>query len=721
MEIKQNEAITAAGLRVSMPIPGVVRVTDGKHKGSYMVSAHTRKAAPKVEGERLIWGKITVEPENGMALYYEGKLLSTDYSGQRQPKTSLPPEELAQLLAEGHNIPAEFLPNSDYWKVEVCKALAPDAVIYGLGDKTGFLNKRHYAYVNWNTDDPAPHCDNFKSLYKSINFFMVYSDNGCLGILADNSYRTRFDFGKENEGYYFWSHAGGNLDYYMIPGRTPKDVLKRYQALTGKNMLQQKWIYGYHQSRWSYYTEREVLDTVKTMRDNQLPIDAVHMDIDYMEGFRVFTFHPTRFPDPKGLTEKLAGQNIKPISIIDPGVKIDPGYFMYDEGMEQGYFAKNSDGTVYEGAVWPGPSVFPDFTQEKTRQWWGSQMKRMTDAGIRGIWNDMNEPANFTGQLPDDVQFAAGKHTEIHNVYGHLMAKATYDGLLKADGRRPFVLTRACCAGSQKYSAGWTGDNHSLWAHLQLSLTQMMNLGLSGMNMVGSDVGGFGSDCTPELLVRWMQLGAISPFFRNHYAKGTRNQELYAFDQATMDNCRKALNLRYHLLPYIYDLAHEDMPILRPLVLEFPDDPVCRELTDQCMLGGALLAAPVMTPSVTAGAVYLPKGTWYDYYTGKRYTGGRYILADAPADRMPLFAKAGAVIPVSVGTPQSVEEITEVILEVFPGNGRYVHYMDDGESMAYLNGAVRKISVSVHGKHVDQKVTAEGYPGPDSLEVKWMA
>ena len=720
MQITHNEAVTASGLHVYMPLPGVIRVTDGNHKKkSAMVSARLRKSAPRAEGSRLYWGKICIEPENGMALYYDGKLLSRDYSGSRQPRIPISQEELKQLMAEGH-IPAEHLDAVSAWKVEVVKELAPDAVIYGLGDKTGFLNKRHYAYINWNTDDPSPHCDHYQSLYKSINFFMVYSGSGCLGILADNSHKTRFDFGKEQPGYYFWSHADGALDYYMIPGKNPKEVLARYLALTGQNCLQQKWVYGFHQSRFSYYNEKELMEMVDTMRKNRLPMDAVHMDIDYMDGFRVFTFHRDRFPDMPGMTAKLAEKNVKPITIIDPGVKVDPGYFVYDEGVEEGHFITNPDGTVYQGAVWPGAAVFPDFSQEKTRAWWGEKLKIMTGKGIRGIWNDMNEPADFTGQLPDDVRFAEGLHKEMHNVYGHLMAQATYDGLLKADGRRPFVLTRACCAGSQKYCAGWTGDNHSHWAHLQLSLTQMLNLGMSGMYLVGSDVGGFGSDCTPELLVRWFQLGAISPYFRDHYAKGTKNQEAYAFDEATMDGCRKALDLRYHLLPYIYDLAHEEMPILRPLVLEYPDDPVCRELTDQCMLGSQLLAAPVMTPGVTARAVYLPKGIWYDYSTGKRYTGGQYVLAEAPADRIPLFARAGAVIPTAKGTPQSAEEITEVVLEVFPGRGKYVHYMDDGETLDYRQGKIRKLSVSVKGRTVTQKVTEDGYPGPDSLEVKWM-
>ncbi len=702
------------GLSVTMPLAGVVRITDGHHRGSFAVSARKRSIAPKMEGETLVWGDIRVGPD--LRLYYKGRLLCADHTGPRKALISLHPAEIEQLKAEGHQFE-----DGGKWKHTVCKQLPADAVIYGLGDKTGFLNKRHYEYENWNTDNPDPHCDNYKSLYKSINFFMVYSAAGCLGILADNSFRTKFDFGKESDDYYFWAHEDGALDYYLIPGDTPKDVLLRYQALTGESQLQQKWVYGFHQSRWSYFDEAELLEVADTMRENSLPMDAIHMDIDYMDGFRVFTFDKKRFADPAAITGSLAKRNVKTVAIIDPGVKEDPGYFMYDEGVAQGHFAKNPDGSVYVGKVWPGASVFPDFTQEKTRRWWGDKVKIMLDAGVRGIWNDMNEPANFTGQLPGDVQFQKGDHREIHNVYGHLMAQATYDGLLRAENRRPFVLTRACFAGSQRYCSGWTGDNHSMWQHLQLSLTQMMNLGLSGMNNVGSDVGGFGSDTTPELLSRWFQLGAISPFFRDHYAKGTRRQEAFAFDKGTMDNCRAALDLRYHLLPYLYDLAHERLPMLRPLVLEFPDDPKCRELTDQCMLGHALLCAPVMTPGVTARAVYLPKGTWYDYYTGKKFTGGQYVLAAAPLDRMPLFARAGAILPVSAGKPQCVEDIRQVVLEVFPGRGRHTHYIDDGETMDYRDGKVRKIALSLRGRNLTQKVVADGYPGADALEIVWKA
>jgi len=718
MMIQNNEAVLDSGLRVSMPLPGVVRVTDGQHRKSYAVSARLRKRKPESDGQRLVWGKIAIEPYNGMALYYNGKLVCKDYSGKLKHNGPVSGEALAVLKAEGHLNSEDLRRLGAAWKQEVVKAIGPETVIYGLGDKTGFLNKRHYVYENWNTDDPKPHCDNFRSLYKSIPFFIIAGENGFCGILADNTYRSLFDMGKESDDYLYWAHADGSLDYYMIPGKDIKQVLGRYYALTGRNELQQKWVYGFHQSRWSYETAEKVAEVASRMREARLPLDAIHLDIDYMDAYRVFTFDRSRFPDPGKLMNDLAKQNVHTVSIVDPGVKLEPGYFVYDEGVKQGHFAKNPDGSIYEGAVWPGPSVFPDFSQLKTRQWWGKKLKIMLDAGVSGIWNDMNEPANFTGQLPDDVQFADGDHLQMHNVYGHLMAQATYDGLKKLTGKRPFVLTRACYAGSQRYCSGWTGDNHSLWHHLQLSLTQMMNLGLSGMNMVGSDVGGFGSDTTPELMIRWMQLGSLSPFFRNHSAKGTRNQELYCFDKQTVDACRKAMELRYHLLPYIYDLAHEPLPMLRPLVMEFPHDPHYRGITDQFMLGGSLLAAPVMSPGVTARAVYLPKGVWYDYYTCERYTGGKYFLADAPLDRMPLFARAGAIIPVSVGNPQSTEELDAVMLEVFAGKGSFVHYTDDGESLAYQEGAIHRLGIRVRGKTVEQKVLEDGYNAPDHLHVK---
>lgn len=716
MQILHNEAVTESGLRISMPLPGVVRVTDGGHKGSYMVSARLRRSAPRVEGGRLTWGDISVEPENNMALYYRGQLLLSDHTGQAQAARTLSDEEKALLLAEGHAAEAQTR-----WPITVRKSLAPADAIYGLGDKTGYLDKRHYAYENWNTDDPSPHVDCFQSLYKSINFFIVKGEHGFCGILADNTYRTHFDFGKESPDCLWFGHAGGALDYYMLPGRDLKEVLRKYLRLTGAPKLQQKWAYGYHQSHWGYKSADEIRQIADTMRKYRIPFDAIHCDIDYMEGYRVFTFHSQRFPDPKALCDHLRSIHVKPITIVDPGVKKDPGYFVYDEGEANGYFAKAADGATYVGKVWPGDSVFPDFTRPDVRAWWGEKLKLLTDVGIRGIWNDMNEPANFTGQLPDDVRFAEGDHLEIHNVYGHLMAQATYEGLLKADNRRPFVLTRACCAGSQRFCSGWTGDNHSMWDHIRLSLVQMMNLGLSGMYHTGPDVGGFGSDCTPELLERWFQAGCLAPFLRDHYAQGTRPQEPWAFGEETLAIVRKALRLRYHLMPYLYDLAHEDLPILRPLILEFPEDDRCRNLCDQYMVGPSLMAAPVITPGTAARAVWLPKGTWYDYYTGKRYTGGRYILAEAPRDHLPLFARAGAILPVAAGSPEWVEDITQVKLEVFPGSGSFVHYEDDGETVDYETGALHALKITLRGRTVTQTVLKNGYDAPGQLAVEFKA
>lgn len=720
MEHSKHEYVTSAGLRISMPLAGILRITDGAHRDSFMVSAKFRRKPAQVHGSRLVWGDIALDPEKGLSLYYKDKLLCADYPGSRMIISYLSPEE-REFQVDKNHLPLEALNLSEKWPVTVCKTLGPRDAVYGLGDKPGFLNKRGYAYENWCTDDPAPHTELYKSLYKAINFFILQTPDGCCGFLADNTNRTRFDFGKENSSYFYFSHEGGCLDYYMIPGRDLKEVLRGYHRLTGRQQLQQMWVYGYHQSHWGYFTREEVLEVARKMRQNRLPMDGIFLDIDHMEGFRNFTFDPVRFGTPEALTKTLSEKNVKAVCIVDPGVKASPDNPLYLSGVQGSHFAKNPDGSIYVGRVWPGDAVFPDFTRPQTRAWWSRKVTELALKGVRGIWIDMNEPANFTGPLPDTVRFGKWNHAEIHNVYGHLMARAACEGLERAGNRRPFVLTRACCAGSQRYCAGWTGDNHSHWAHMQLALTQILNLGLSGMTMAGADVGGYNGDCTAELLVRWMQFGALCPFFRNHFAKGTRHQEPYAFGPEVTDLCRKALELRYHLLPYLYDLAHEELPMVRPLVMEYPHDENCRNLSDQFLVGRSLLAAPIFSPGITARAVYLPQGTWYDYYTGKKYRGGRHILADAPMDRIPLFAKAGAIIPVSTGCPQSVEEIREIRLELFPGRGRHTHYTDDGQTREYRNGAFHSLQITVNGRTVSQKALHRGYPGPEELEVLWKA
>lgn len=655
---------------------------------------------------------VKVKDNEKLDIYYNGKLVLSDYEKARKKSEKNPYEDLAIAELEGHTVGKDEEKTDS---VTIIKKLGKDDAIYGLGDKPGCLNKRGYSYVNWNTDDPAPHVDSFKSLYKSIPFFIVLGDEYCYGIFADNTYKTTFDFGFENTDYYFVEHEKGELDYYFMPGKDMAEVVGLYTSLTGTTPLYQRWIYGSHQSRWGYYTQDEVLDIADKFRELDIPCDVIHMDIDYMNGYRVFTFDDKKFPDVKGLSGKLAGRGVKLISIIDPGVKKDEDYFMYKEGMEMDAFAHDTDGSVYENAVWPGTSVFPDFTKQSVRSWWGDKTKILLEHGISGIWNDMNEPASFNGPLPDDVQFEYGAHEKVHNIYGHFMAKATYEGLAKNDGgKRPFVLTRAAYAGSQKYCGGWTGDNHSIWAHIALSLEQVCNLSVSGLAMCGSDIGGFGSDTTPELLVRFYEAAVFVPFFRNHSAMGTRRQEPWQFDETTIDAVRKTVKLRYRFIPYIYDLAHEcektGAPIVRPLVYEYPEDKHVRNISDEYMLGSFVLVAPVIAPGKEAREVYLPDGDWYDYYTGEKYSGGRYILADAPLDKVPVFIKAGAIIPVADGEIRSTEDITEdkISILTYPGKGSFVHYQDDNETFAYRDGAYNAVEYTLDGDKLEKKVLHKG-------------
>lgn len=655
---------------------------------------------------------VNVKDNEKLDIYYKGKLVLSDYEKARKKSEKNPYEDLAIAELEGHTVGKDEEKTD---AVTIIKKLGKDDAIYGLGDKPGCLNKRGYSYVNWNTDDPAPHVDSFKSLYKSIPFFIVLGDEYCYGIFADNTYKTTFDFGYENTDYYFVEHEKGELDYYFMPGNDMAEVVGLYTSLTGTTPLYQRWIYGSHQSRWGYYTQDEVLDIADKFRELDIPCDVIHMDIDYMNGYRVFTFDDKKFPDVKGLSEKLADRGVKLISIIDPGVKKDEDYFMYKEGMEMDAFAHDTDGSVYENAVWPGTSVFPDFTKQSVRSWWGDKTKILLEHGISGIWNDMNEPASFNGPLPDDVQFEYGAHEKVHNIYGHFMAKATYEGLAKNDGgKRPFVLTRAAYAGSQKYCGGWTGDNHSIWAHIALSLEQVCNLSVSGLAMCGSDIGGFGSDTTPELLVRFYEAAVFVPFFRNHSAMGTRRQEPWQFDETTIDAVRKTVKLRYRFIPYIYDLAHEcektGAPIVRLLVYEYPADKHVRNISDEYMLGSFVLVAPVIAPGKEAREVYLPDGDWYDYYTGEKYSGGRYILADAPLDKVPVFIKAGAIIPVADGEIRSTEDITEdkISILTYPGKGSFLHYQDDNETFAYRNGAYNAVEYTLDGDKLEKKVLHKG-------------
>ena len=621
----------------------------------------------------------------------DGSVLCRDYRGKRTPLQRVSEEARALLEAEGHTAREE---NEE--SLEVLKQIEGGESFYGLGDKTGFLNKRGYEYLMWNTDDAKPHVDSFRALYKSIPFVITLRDDAVFGLFFDNPRRSTFDLGKESDYYYRYGAAGGNLDYYFIAGNSMPEVVGGYTYLTGCAPLPQKWTLGYQQSRWSYMTEKEVRQVAEKMREYRIPCDVIHLDIDYMDAYKVFTWNPARYDDSEKMIRDLAKDGFRIVTIIDPGVKLEPGYGVYDEGLAKGYFAKTPEGEVYVNEVWPGDAVYPDFGRKEVRNWWADNHRFLLDKGVRGVWNDMNEPASFRGELPENVVFAdeeeTSDHARMHNLYGHNMARAAYQGLKEMDGRRPFIITRACYAGTQKYATAWTGDNHSIWAHLQMMIPQLCNLGLSGMPFVGTDVGGFGSDCTKELLCRWVEAGCFAPLFRNHSAMGTRRQEPWQFDEETAAIYRKAVELRYHLIPYYYDLFFDGeatgLPILRPLVLHYEKDPAVRNLNGEFLVGEKLLAAPVIAQGETKKLLYLPKGEWYDYYSGERLTGRRWIVRDAPLDTCPLYVKAGTILPVWPRQNYVGELDTDRVLrlEVFPGEGVWEHYQDDGESFAYRNG-----------------------------------
>lgn len=700
--------------------------------------------------------KLTAKVNDGFAVdFYDGQgaPLSLAYRGKRKERSGLSQTEVALLAGEGHALATG---KSLEGQVQELRCLEKGDCIYGLGDKTGVLNKRHYEYEMWNSDIPAPHEDNFKSLYKSIPFMMVLKEKAAYGIFLDNHCKTFFDLGKESGDYCLFGAEQGNLDYYFMAGESLKDVISQYTWLTGRSPMQQLWTLGYHQSRWGYESEEKIREIARGLRENDLPCDCIHFDIDYMDHYKVFTWNQDTYQDERKVISDLREMGIKAVTIIDPGVKVEKDYYVYEEGLAKGFFARvpgykekegaESGGTsaqqdvcgdcgqraaaqqgVYVNEVWPGDAVFPDFGNPAVRAWWADKQRFLIDRGVSGLWNDMNEPASFRGPLPDDVVFTdedqPAPHSRIHNIYGHNMAKATYEGWKKYSGKRPFVITRACYSGSQKYTTAWTGDNHSLWSHIRMMIPQICNLGMSGMSFVGADVGGFGSDATPELFARWIQAGCFMPLFRNHCALGRRSQEPWQFGEEVLSISRKYISLRYELLPYLYDLMRETeltgIPMVRPLVLEYEGDENVRNRNDEFMLGDRMLIAPVVEQGAREKLVYLPEGVWYDYWTGERREGGSFFVKEAPLDVCPVYVKAGAVIPkyparLCVGPDKD----DLLILEAWPGEGTYLHYQDNGEDFDYRQGAFNEYVIVNRDGEVTAEKRHEGYRDYGRIEIK---
>lgn len=658
------------------------------------------------DGIKLVTDKLVVKIYDDFIVdIYDSnnRLLCSDYRGTEEPfRRRYGDYELAE--AEGHSA------NKDSsYKVYVAKSMEENMHFYGFGEKTGHLDKKGYHYVNWNTDNPAPHGETFDRLYQSVPFFIALNKDDAFGIFFDNHFETHFDMGRDNSKYYYFSAIDGNLDYYFIYGKSIKNVVKGYTTLTGTMPLPQKWTLGYQQCRWSYDSEERVMEIAENFRKRDIPCDTIYLDIDYMDGYRVFTWDNERFKNPEYMIKRLKDMGFKVVTIIDPGVKVDKNYKIYNEGLENNYFATDKNGITYVNEVWPGDAVYPDFLNSDVRKWWASNMKIMMDYGISGIWNDMNEPASFRGPLPDDVLFnndgTLVEHREVHNVYGHFMSKATYEGIKFETNKRPFVVSRAGYSGTQKYSTVWTGDNQSTWEHLRMSIPMLMNMGLSGMTFCGTDVGGFGHDCSAELLSRWVQVGAFTPLFRNHSVIGTRDQEPWAFDEKTEDINRKYIKLRYKLIPYMYDTMWKSSisgsPFLRPLLFNYQSDENTYEINDEFICGDNILVAPVLEQGSKCRVVYLPKGNnWIDYWTKEEFEGGQYIIKNTPLDVCPIFIKSGTVIPVweeqqYIGEKENNKLNIEVYLSNDKTKEEYIHYMDDGESFRYEQGEYNIYKIEV--------------------------
>lgn len=592
-------------------------------------------------------------------------------------------------------------------EITAYKEISPTEKFFGLGEKTGNLDRRGRSFKMWNTDFPGYGIKD-DPLYVSIPFFIGLRNHKAYGYLLDNTYESFFDMGASQDKYYSFSVKGGELNYYFFYGPEIKTVIERYTELTGKPDMPPVWALGYQQCRWSYFPETYVENIVRTFRDKKIPLDVMYLDIDWMDEYRVFEWDKTCFPDPKKMNSKLNDLGVKTVTIIDPGVKADKEYFVASSGLEGDHFVKYPNGELYTGSVWAGESYFPDFTKEKTRYWWSEFFKDMTEKGVSGFWNDMNEPAVWGQTFPDIVQFdydgLKKSHKAVHNVYGMQMARSSYEGTKKyLNGLRPFIITRAAYAGVQRYSSVWTGDNSSSEEHYLQGAVMVQGLNLSGVSFCGPDIGGFEGEPTKELFERWVQLGVYTPFFRTHSIRNSKVQEPWSFGEDVENNVREMIKTRYRLLPYIYTAFYESskygLPIVKPLFWFSQNDEHTYNEGNQYQYyfgNNLLITAARVNQDYTK--VYLPEGTWYEFDTKIIHQGKTEIITESKKTRLPVFVKAGSVIPMRESQDYTTQnEFKNLELHVYPGEN-YVNYFyeDDGLSYSYKNGdyLLRKIELN---------------------------
>ena len=624
---------------------------------------------------------------------------------------------------EGNIINEDFQPSFKDEKGNVYISKVNDCLAYyGLGEKGGDLNKKGSYTENFNTDDPETDDDSV-TYYKTIPFYVALKEEATYGIFFDNSFRSYFDMGKEMGDRIFFGAIGGQIQYYFISGENIKEVVKNYTALTGRMEMPPLWSLGYQQCRFSYFSQEEVRELVKTFEEKDIPLDVVYLDIDYMDGFRVMTFKTPNFDDAAGLISDLKEKGIRTITIIDPGVKVDEEYDVFKRGKEGNHFTKKLDGEMFIGAVWPGDSAFPDFSNKDCREWWKSELKKfISEHGMDGIWNDMNEPCVFNNDHKTMLETCLHnsdngviEHKEFHNRYGFEMSRCSKEAQEELHpNERGFSMTRATYAGGQRYSSVWTGDNMSLWSQMRMSISMNANLGISGFSFVGNDVSGFGLDSSEELFIRWMEMGPFIPIFRNHSNMYTRRQEPWAFGPRAEKIAKKSIELRYELLPYIYDLYYishkEGLPIFRPMIMEYEKDMNLLNMREQFMLGENMIVAPVLYEGERSKTVYLPKGIWFNYFTMEKLQGGKWYKLPCELDEILVFVKEGAIIPTYNKKFRNVKERPKnILLKVFGENAKGFHYNDDGHTMEYLEGKYTYMDIKVIDGKEELKLINNGY------------
>ena len=646
------------------------------------------------------------------------------------------PTQSVVLSLPAESGPVPFLtPDGTGWRF----TLSEQAAVYGLGEMPRGINKRGWHYITNNTDE-SRHSEDKLSFYGAHNFLLVRDGSTCFGLFVDFPGKVYYDIGYTRHDLFSFHTETPDYDLYLLSGGNENGICKEFRTLIGRSYIPPKWAFGLAQSRWGYKTEEDVREVARQYKEHDLPLDMICMDIDYMQDYADFTVNKERFSDLAKLSADLKAQGIRLVPIIDAGVRIDPNDPTCTEGLEKGYFCKKADGTPFVAAVWPGKAYFADFLRPEVREWFGHKYKALTDCGIEGFWNDMNEPSLFysperlraflndmaalrekdnieqeeffprvvggaMGLMNSPADYASFyhevdgqkvRHDQVHNLYGSSMTRAAGEAFADLrPGQRTLLYSRSSFIGSHRYGGIWLGDNNSSWAQLLANIQMMPSVQMCGFLYSGADLCGFSSDTTPDLALRWLEFGLLTPLMRNHSAVGTRMQEYYRFPEV-LPAVRNMIRLRYALLPYLYSefmkAALENTSYFRPLAFDYPDDPDAREVEDQLLLGEGLMAAPVYVQNAHGRHVYLPEPMKLlrlravDDYDEEILPAGHHYIRCA-LDEVLLFLRPGHIVPVAqpANNTSELDDASLTLWSFLPDGepAEYRMYRDDGVTTEY--------------------------------------